>query len=78
MKHLVYATFAGADNRSRSEAQRRGCGPVTTHWWEVREGAAGDFACAIPDRPGEESNLSASDRSRLSTTFQPKPTEATP
>lgn len=73
MKHLVYVTLTGADNRSRSEAQRRNCGPVTTHWWEVVEGIDGGFACAIPEKPGEEDNLSANDRSRLSTTFTRKP-----
>lgn len=79
-KYLVYVTRAGADNRSRAEAQRRGCGPdhVTQYWWEVIEGANGNFACAIPEKPGEEDNLSASDRSRLSATFTRKPPEVTP
>jgi hypothetical protein len=78
MKHLVYVTLTGADNRSRSEAQRRNCGPVTTHWWEVVEGADGSFACTIPEKPGEEDNLSAADRARLSTTFTRKPPEIAP
>ncbi len=78
MKHLVYVTRAGADNRSRSEAQRRNCGPVTTHWWDIVEGEAGDFACTIPEKPGEESNLSTADRTRLSTTFKRKPPEISP
>lgn len=77
MKHLVYVTLTGADNRSRSEAQRRNCGPVTTHWWDVVEGEAGDFGVVIPDKPGEEDNLSANDRTRLSTTFKRKPPEVT-
>lgn len=77
MKFLVYATRTGADNRSRAEAQRRGClpGNVTTHWWEVIEGEAGDFACVVPEKAGEEDNLSAADRSRLKATFSRKPPE---
>lgn len=78
MKFMVYATRAGAENRSRAEAVRRGCGPVTTQWWGVVEGETGDFACAIPEKPGEEDNLSAADRSRLSTTFTRKPPEKKP
>lgn len=78
MKFLPYVTRAGADNRSRSEAQRRNCGPVTTHWWDVVDGAAGDFACVLPDMPGEEDNLSAADRSRLSATFSRKSSEEPP
>lgn len=77
MKYMTYATRTGAENRSRTEAQRRNCGPVTTHWWDIVEGAAGDFACVIPDRTGEEDNMSASDRSRLKTTFNRKPPEGT-
>lgn len=69
MKCLVYTTRTGAENRSRAEAQRRNCGPVTTHWWEVVEGAAGDFGVVILPRPGEEANLSAADRSRLNAAF---------
>jgi hypothetical protein len=74
MKYLNYATRVGAENRSRAEATRRGCQPgnVTTHWWDVVEGVDGTFSCAIPDRFGEEDNLSAADRGRLSSTFQRK------
>lgn len=75
MKFLVYVTRTGAENRSRSEAQRRNCGPATTHWWGVVEGAAGDFACEVPDDPAELEFMSAADRSRLKATFSRKPPE---
>lgn len=77
MKFMVYATRAGADNRSRSEAQRRKCGPVTTHWWDVIPGTDGNFALGIPDKPDEETNMTAADRSRLVATFSRKPLEET-
>lgn len=71
MKFMVYATRTGAENRSRAEAQRRGCGPssVTQLWWDVVEGTDGSFACVIKDVEDEE-NMSSTDRNRLSTTFQ--------
>lgn len=75
MKYLVYATRNGAENKSRSEAQRRGCGPITTHWWDVVEGETGDFAVIIHEKAGEEDNLSAADRARFNPSFKRKPTE---
>lgn len=72
MKFLVYATRGGAENKSRSEAQKRNCGPVTTHWWDIVEGESGNFAVAIAEKDGEEANLSPSDKSRFDPSFKPK------
>lgn len=74
MKFMVYATRGGAENRSRAEAQRRGCGSdsVTQFWWEVVEGADGSFACIVGDNPDEHRNMSASDKNRLVDNFTRK------
>lgn len=73
-RFLVYATRAGAENRSRAEAQRRGCGTpdhVTQFWWEVEEGVAGDWAVVVPNAEADE-RLTPTDRSRLSLAFAMK------
>lgn len=75
MKYMVFPTQAAARARSRSEAQKRNCGPVTTHWWNIVEGATGDFAIEIADKPKEEDNLDASDRSKLNPAFVRKAQE---
>jgi hypothetical protein len=35
MKELILASEKDAQDRSKSEAEKRGCGPVTTHWYET-------------------------------------------
>jgi len=76
MKFISYPTQAAAIARSRAEAQTRKCGPVTTHWWDVVEGAAGDFAIRIPEKASEEVNLTTAEKGRLATTFNRKAPEA--
>lgn len=46
---------------------------MTTHWWDVIEGEAGDFAVVVPEKPREEENLSAADKARFNPSFKRKP-----
>lgn len=39
MPYLIYSSHSAAHDRSRREAEARGCDMVgTTHWWPVVEG----------------------------------------
>lgn len=73
---LVYATRNGAENRSRAEAQRRGCGApgqVTQLWWHVAEGDDGQWGVVLMNDDKEDGNLSSADRARLKAAFKLKP-----
>lgn len=60
--YLIVADKEAAIARSRAEAQRRGCGPITTHWWSWIEHPEDKRAALLMQDEEDKAALSVKDK----------------
>lgn len=66
-EYLIVADKPTALDKSRQEALRRGCGPVTLYWWSVIEQPVTKAAALMIETPDDKVALTTVEKTALAT-----------